>query len=159
MPKFKMSVTLNQHAEYDTARIADGTGASNQLNDVDVGKFVRMKGDSQYGMCAVGDEIEGILHSANDVAPQDGYNIGAVRKNGRVKVTLDGLQATPGTGVIAVGDYVVAGTPVARGTGLNGANPKVCKATAAPGALVHKWRVVSLDGTTAVGQTGLIERV
>lgn len=159
MPKFKMSVTLDQHAEYNTARIADGTGASNQLNDADVGKFVRMKGDSQYGMCAVGEEIEGILHSANDVAPHEGYNLGAVRKNGRVRVTLDGLQATPGTGVIAVGDYVVAGTPVARGTALGSAFPRVCRATAAASALVHKWRVISLDGTTAVGQTGLIERV
>ena len=76
----------------------------------------------------------------------------------RVAVTLDGLQATPGVGVIAVGDYVVCGTVTARGTALSGP-PKVCKATASASDLVFKWRVVSLDGTTAVGQTGLIERV
>ena len=59
--------------------------------------------------------------------------------------------------MIAVGDYVVAGTVVARGTALAGAFPKVCKATAAATGLVYKWRVVALDGTTAVGQTALIE--
>jgi hypothetical protein len=94
-----------------------------------------------------------------EVATEDGYAVGGVQKNGRVAVTLDGLQATPGTGVIAVGDYVVAGTVVARATALSGAKPKVCKATAAATGIVCKWRVVSLDGTTAVGQTGLIEFV
>jgi hypothetical protein len=96
---------------------------------------------------------------------------------------LDGLQATPGTGAIAVGDYVVAGTATAKGTSVAG-YPKVCKATNQPGATVTSadnvvgninaaiakvvdstkvaqfgWRVVSLDGTTAVGQTATIERV
>ena len=73
-------------------------------------------------------------------------------------MTLDGLQATPGTGAIALGDYVVCGTVVAKGTSLAGAYPKVCKATTQTG-MYFAWRVVSLDGTTAVGQTALIERV
>jgi hypothetical protein len=139
--------------------MADGTGASNQLNDSDVGKFVKLAGDSQYGLCAVGNEIEGVMDSGPDNATFDGYNVAGVRKNGRVRVTLDGLQATPGTGVIAVGDFVVAGTIVARNTSLAEAPPKVCKATAAASGVVHKWRVVSLEGTTAVGQFGLIEKV
>lgn len=159
MAKFKFGVTLNQLADITTARIADGAGDANQLSDADVGKFLKLAGDSQYGLCAVGNEIEGFLNTAADVAKQDGFAIGGVQRNGRVAVMLDGLQATPGTGVIAVGDYVVAGTVVARGTSLGGALPKVCKATAAATGIVHKWRVVSLDGTTAVGQTGLIERV
>lgn len=163
MAKFQMKEIISPYDTNVTARIADGTGASNQLNDIDVGKFVKLVGDSQYGLCAVGNEIEGILDTANDIAPQDGFNLGGVRgtkAGARATVTLDGLQATPGTGVIAVGDYVVAGTVVARGTGLAGVSPKVCKATAAANTLIHKWRVVALLGTSgAVGQTATIERV
>lgn len=158
MAKFKFGVILNEDTMF-TARLGDSTTpATNPLADADVGKFVKMIGDSQYGLCAVGNEIEGVMNSVN-VATQDGYAIGGVQREGRVAVTLDGLQATPGVGVIAVGDYVVAGTVVARGTALGSAKPKVCKATATAAELVHKWRVVSLDGTTAVGQTGLIEFV
>lgn len=158
MAKFQMKETLSPYRINDTARLADGTGAANQLTDADVGKFVKLVGDSQYGLCAVGNEIEAIVETANEQV-QDGFYIGSIRKDGRVTVTLDGLQATPGTGVIAVGDYVVASTPVARGTSLSGAYPKVCKATAAATAILFKWRVVALYGTGAVGQTALIERV
>ena len=159
MAKFQFKETLDQLAQIVTARIADGAGESNQLADADVGKFVKLAGDSQYGLCAVGNEIEEVLDSLNDGPTQDGYQLGGVRTNGRVKVTLDGLQATPGTGTIAIGDYVVAGTVVARGTSLGGAYPKVCKATAAATGIVQKWRVVALYGTGAVGQIALIERV
>lgn len=159
MAKFQFGVTLNELAQIETARVADGTGAANQLADADVGKFVKLAGDSQFGLCAVGNEIEGVLDSINSGPTQDGYQLGGVRRNGRVKVTLDGLQATPGTGTIAIGDYVVAGTVVARGTSLAGAPPKVCKATAAATGLVQLWRVVALYGTGAVGQLALIERV
>jgi hypothetical protein len=158
MAKFKFGVILSEDT-MTTARLGDSTTpATNVLADADVGKFVKLIGDSQYGLCAVGNEIEGVMNSVN-TATQDGYAIGGVQEEGRVAVTLDGLQATPGTGVIAIGDYVVAGTVVARGTTLGNVKPKVCKATAAGSALNFKWRVVSLDGTTAVGQTGLIEFV
>lgn len=161
MAKFKFGPLVDS-TQVVTARTADGTGPTNQLAEADVGKFVKLVADSQYGLCAAGNEIEGILVAGNYPAPQDGFNLGSVATGGqplRVRVTLDGLQATPGTGTVAFGDYVVAGTPVARGTALNGAFPKVCKATAGAADLVHKWRVVSLDGTGAVGQTALIERV
>lgn len=158
MAKFQMDVTLNQLADYTTARLGDGASGVNLLADADVGKFVKMIGDSQYGLCAVGNEIEGVVNSGPEGATYDGFAVGTVRKNGRVKVVLDGLQATPGTGVIAVGDFVVAGTVTARGTVLP-SYPKVCKATAAATGIVHKWRVVALSGTTAVGQIALIEKV
>lgn len=156
MAKFQMKETVDQLARIVTARVADGTGPANQLNDVDVGKFVKLVGDSQYGLCAVGNDIEGVLETANEMGTQDGFNIGSVRYNGRVTVTLDGAQAD-GTGNIAIGDIVVAGAPAARGTAVGG-YPKVRKATAAAN-VVHKWRVVALYGTGAVGQTALIERI
>lgn len=157
MAKFQMKETLDQLAKIVTARVADGTGIANQLNDADVGKFVKLVADSQYGLCAVGNDIEGVLETANEMGTQDGFNIGSVRYNGRATVTLDGLQGTPGTGTIAVNDIVVAGTPVARGTAIVG-YPKVCKATT-PANVNFKWRVMALYGTGAVGQTALIERI
>lgn len=163
MPKFKFGVTLDPYKINRTARLADGPGATNLLSKADNGKFGKLVGDSQYGLCAVGNEIEAVLVVADDIAPQDGYTLGSYKNDigDRVLVTFDGLQATPGTGTIALGDYVVAGTVVPRGTELGGTfpRPRVCRATAAASALVYKWRVVSLDGTGAVGQTGIIERV
>lgn len=158
MAKFQFNITLNQLADYATARLGDGASGVNLLTDADVGKFVKLIGDSQYGLAAVGNEIQGLVSSGPEGSTYDGFAVGTVRKNGRALVTLDGLQATPGTGVIAVDDFVVTGTVTARGTALPGA-PKVCKATAAATGLVHKWRVVALYGTTAVGQSALIEKV
>lgn len=158
MAKFKFGVILNLD-EAKTARMGNGAGTANPLSKLDAGKFLKLVGDSQYGLCAVGNEIEAVAQVIDDIAPNDGYVMGAYMEEGRVAVTLDGLQATPGVGVIAVGDFVVCGTPVALNTSLSGAKPKVCKATAAGSAVIFKWRVVTLDGTTAVGQTGLIEFV
>ena len=159
MPKFMMTELVDARDHVDTARLGAGTGSSNNWDDKEVGKFVKLVAESRYDLCSVGNEIEGIV-SALEPATLDGYTIGSVRKEGRVTVTFDGLQATPGTGTLAVGDYVVTGTASAKGTALTGA-VKVCKATAAATGIVHKWRVVSLGsaGTGAVGTTGVIERV
>lgn len=156
MPKF-IFTELVDIADVVTARLGAGTGSANNLTDKEAGKFVKLAGDSRYNLCAVGDEIEGRI-AALETATLDAYTIGSVQKEGRFEVTFDGLQATPGTGTLAVGDYVVCGTPVAKDTALSGP-AKVCKATAAGNTLNHKWRVVSLGsaGTGAVGTTGLIE--
>lgn len=155
MAKFKMQPTVGTEAI--AARLGAGSGAANYLTDLEIGKFVKLAGDSQYNLCAAGDQIEGAI-VAVDAYTVDDFSFGSVQTKERLKVTLDGLQATPGTGTIAVGDYVVAGTVVAKGTGLAGAYPKVCKATTQTG-MYFAWRVVSLDGTGAVGQTATIERV
>jgi hypothetical protein len=155
MAKFKMQPLIGTEAV--TARLGVGSGSSNYVDDKELGKVVKLVGDSQYNLCAQGDQIEGFISSVESFTADD-FSIGGVVTEGRFKVTLDGLQATAGTGVIAVGDYVVAGTPTAKGTALAGAYPKVCKATTQTG-MYFAWRVVSLDGTTAVGQTGTIERV
>lgn len=183
MAKFQMQPTGFKNPI--TARIGAGSGSANYVNDLEIGKFVKLAADSRYNLCSAGDPIEGQI-VAVEAYTADDYSVGTVdgAHGTRVKVTLDGLQATPGTGTIAVGDYVVCGTVVAKGTGLAGAYPKVCKATNQPGATVtaadntkanidaaiaklvdaqmvalHGWRVISLDGTTAVGQTATIERV
>ena len=154
MAKFKMAPLVD--TEVFTARLGAGSGSANYVTDVEIGKLVKLVGDSQYNLCAAGDQIEGQITSVEGYTADD-FSIGSVNECGRIRVTFDGLQATPGTGTLAVGDYVVAGTAVAKGTALSG-YPKVCKATTQTG-MYFAWRVVSLDGTGAVGQTGVVARV
>lgn len=159
MPRAFMMTPTAPFAPSKTARFGAGTGAANNLSTLDSSKFVKLVADSRMDLTAAGNEIEGLITSI-EPANQGGYSLGGYRDSGRVYVTFDGLQATPGTGVVAVGDYVVTGTVTAKGTVLPGA-PKVCKATAAATGIVFKWRVVSLGAvaTGAVGTVGVIERI
>lgn len=157
--KFQMRELIG--TETETARLGAGDTANDRLSDKDAGKIVKFAGDSRYDLAAAGDAIEGRVVSV-DTATSDGFSTGAVQKNGRMHVIFDGLQATPGTGSIAVGDYVVAGTAVAKGTAQPDAGPKVCKAsdqTAAKNS-PFAWRVVSIfTGNGGVGSTGCIAKV
>lgn len=170
--KFRMTETIHSE-KVRTARLGT-TGAGNQYDDKEVGKALKLSGDSAYVLCAAGDPIEGIVSSVN-LGLYDGFSIGGVVSTGYKEVTFDGLQATAGTGTVAVGDFVVTGTVVAKGTALT-APLKVTKATQQPGiteagavtdvndqlkVALFAWRVVSLGaaGTGAVGTTGIIERV
>lgn len=160
----------------EAVRLGGATAdAAGRLTDADKWKLVKFAGTDRYDLCVVGDIIEGIITSV-EPATSAGFTIGGVNKFDKMYVIADGLQATAGTGTIAAGDYVVCGTPVAKGTAI-GVNTyaKVCKATAQPGAvpadltaaaaqlamLKGMWRVVSLleAGTGAVGTTIVIERV
>lgn len=172
MPKFMIDETVSKSAA-KTVRLGAGSGSANNVTSAEVGKFVKLVGESRFNLASAGDAIEGYV-AAVENATQDGFTIGSVTDDGYKQVTFDGLQATPGTGVIAVGDYVVVGTVVAKDTALSGP-AKVCKATQQPGSVpadltaaglqarnaAYAWRVVSLGtaGTGAVGTTGVIERV
>lgn len=175
MAKFTMH-EMATSGEVVTARVCDGTGAGNAYSDADVGKFVKLAGDSRYAMCAVGDAIEGRVSSI-EVGSQDGFSIGGVvTEMPLMECVADGLVATPGTGTLAIGDYVVCGTVVAKGTALaNYRAGRVCQAsilaatlnnaaafTGAANAKSHfVWRVVSLGqvGTGAVGTAIVIQSV
>lgn len=143
-----------------TVRLGAGSGTSNNFDEKEAGKPVKLVGESRYDLASVGNEIEGFITSV-ELATSAGFSVGGILQVDRILVTFDGLQATPGTGAVAIGDYVVTGTPVAKGTALGTAYPKVCKATAAGNTLNFKWRVESLGtaGTGAVGTTGVIARV
>ena len=154
MAKFQMKELVG--TELITARLGAGSGSANYVDDKEIGKPVKLVGDSQFNLCAAGDQIEGFI-GAVETYTADDFSIGSVQTDGRKRVTLDGLQATPGTGVCAVGDYVVAGTAVAKGAALT-VPPKVCKATTQTG-MYYAWRIVSLEGTGAVGQIAVIERI
>lgn len=144
-----------------TVMLGAGQGSANNMSSVDADKLVKLVADSRYDLCVAGDEIEGTI-VAVEQATQNGYSIGSVAKYkaGQMMFALaDGLQATPGTGTLAIGNIVVAGTVTAKGTALT-TYPKVCVATT-PANVVHKWRVVALSdsGSGAVGQRVTIERV
>lgn len=155
MAKFKMQELIG--TEPVTARLGAGSGSANYVTDVEIGKAVKLIADSQFNLCAAGDAIEGFI-TAVETYTADDFSIGSVQVHGRKRVILDGLQATPGTGTCAVGDLVVAGTATAKGTPLTTYCPKVCKATSQSAALFN-WRIVSLEGTGAVGQYATISRV
>lgn len=154
-----------------TARLGT-TGA--KFNTDDVGKLVKLAAESQYNLCAAGDAIEGVV-AAVETATSGGFSIGSLFKRGTIFAIADGLQATPGTGTLAIGDFVVCGTVTALNTKLP-SFPKVCKSTFQPYAAeaaaltdvndmvktaLFGWRVESLGtvGTGAVGTTVVIVRV
>lgn len=142
-----------------TVRLGTGGGAD-FYSDKDEGKLTKLSAESRHVLSAVGDEIDGIITSVES-APSNGYSIGGVARliiGDYMYATADGLQATPGTGVLAINDICVAGTQTAKGTVLT-AYPKVCKATT-PANVVQKYRVVSLtNGAGAVGTTVVLERI
>lgn len=158
MPKFLISETIHSE-KVKTVRL--GTTAAVYTNK-EVGKAVKLAGLDNYVLCSAGDAIEGIISSSkfDNEGKVDGYALGGIVDKGYKSVVFDGLQASPGTGAIAAGDFVVAGTVVAFGTALS-ASLKVVKATdqAAAKAAPFKARVVSLGaaGTGAVGTVGVIE--
>lgn len=157
MAKFLMTPTIYSE-KVITARIG-GNAAGTRGNDYDVGKFVKLGGDSNYVLVSSADAVEGVVTSV-ETGVYDGYSLGGVVTKGFVEATANGLQATPGVGVVAVGDYVLATAPAAIQTN-DTAPRKVVKATdqAAAKAAPFKARVVSLGtaGTGAVGTTVVID--
>ncbi len=132
-------------------------GLANNYSDVDIGKWVKVIGESAMGLCSVGDPIEAYITSV-EAATSAGFSIGGVQMEDSKFATADGLQGTPGTGVLAIGDLVVCGTVTPRGTALP-APARVCKATSQNVGLFN-WRVVSLGtGAGVAGTTVLIEEL
>ncbi len=161
MAKFLISPTTGSFPQnIITARL--GAGASNtRFTDVDVGKGVKLVGDSRYGLLSAADPIEGICTSV-ETGVYDTYVLGGVQTKGYVNATAYGLQATPGTGVIAVGEYVYAAAPAAVQVAETlSTTIRVVSATtqATAAGLPFKARVVSLGpvGTGAVGTAIVIE--
>ena len=159
MPKFLITPTTQNQITV-TARLG-GNAAGTRANDNDVGKGVKLVGDSNYGLLAAADAIEGVITSV-ETGVYDGYSLGGVQSKGYIDATAYGLQATPGTGAITVGQYVLAAAPAAiqvketLSTTLRvvSATNQATAATAAFNA-----RVVSLGpvGTGAVGTAIVIE--
>jgi hypothetical protein len=151
MAKFLFTPTVYSE-KVVTARLG-ANAANTRANDNDVGKFVKLGGDSNYVLVSAADAIEGVVTSV-ETGVYDGYSLGGVVSKGFVEATANGLQATPGVGALAVGEYVLATAPAAIQVA-DTAPRKVVKATdqAAAKAAPFKARVVSL-GTAASGAVG-----
>ena len=160
MAKFHISETIYSE-KVKTVRL--GTTVQ-KYGNAEIGKAVKLSASDAYALCAPGDAIEGVVSSSNlaNQGTVDGFAIGGIVNTGYKAVTFDGLQATPGAGVIAFGDYVVVGTVTPFGTALAG-DLKVTKATdqAAAKSGPYSARVVSLGvaNSGAVGTAGVIEFV
>lgn len=174
MPKFTITETIHSERVLSTRLGSNTVALGGGYTDKEAGKAVKLAAESRFVLSAVGEPIEATISSVN-LGVYDGFSIGGIVNQGYKDVTFDGLQATPGTGVVALGDFVVTGTVVAAGTALT-VPVRVCKGTIQPGITVatvigdvnvqinaakFMWRVVSLGsvGTGAVGTTGVIERV
>lgn len=159
--KFQVKSTINSSITM-TVRLGAGTGSANWVTGSDTLKWIKLTAESRYDLCAAGDDIEGWISSV-DTSSADNYSTGGRTRGGLVDVCFDGAQATPGTGTVAVGDYVVCGTVVARNTALTTSFPKVCTATtqATAKSSPYAMRVVSLGtvGTGAIGTYGVAEHV
>lgn len=144
-----------------TVRLGAGSTANDRFDLREQGKAVKFVAESRYDLCVAGDEIEGFISSVT-AASQNGFSTGGITDKDLQWVTADGLQATPGTGAILVGDYVLAGAITAKGTAL-ARFAKVTKATTQANvkASPFSWRVLSLGpvGTGAVGTDIVIKRM
>lgn len=123
-------------ADSEAVRLGATADAAGNLSYKELWKLVKLSATDTYDLAAAGDAFDGAITSIEPATSQ-GWTIGGVNKKDKMSVTADGLQATPGTGTLAAGDYVVCGTVVAKGTALAAtAYVKVCKATNQPGATV-----------------------
>ena len=159
MAKFLITPTTQNQITV-TARLG-GNALATRANDNDVGKGVKLVGDSNYGLLAAADAIEGVITSV-ETGVYDGYSLGGVQSKGYIDATAYGLQATPGTGAITVGQYVLAAAPAAiQVKETLSTTLRVVSATnqATAATAAFKARVVSLGpvGTGAVGTAIVIE--
>lgn len=159
MAAFKLYKTVNSPmALIITAAL--GATAGTTLGSVDVGKTLKLAAGDKYVPCAAGDHFDGVL-VAVDSGPtvNDGFNLGSVQKNREIEAVV-GVGGT----TVAVGDFVVAGVPLAVGTA---GDPQVSKMTmpidlATSLAIFGKplWKVLTiLTSTGTAGSRVLIGRV
>ena len=84
MAKFLITPTTQNQITV-TARLG-GNAAGTRANDNDVGKGVKLVGDSNYGLLAAADAIEGVITSV-ETGVYDGYSLGGVQSKGYIDAT------------------------------------------------------------------------
>ena len=147
---------------YVSAALGASTAA--KLSDLDIGKVVKLGGDSRYIVASAGDQIEGFLKGVQPNTVNDGFSFGTVQ------VKEQKVVVNAGAGVIAIGAFVVAAAQPAVGTAIalvssgryKGERPAPVRVATAPEleASHFKWRVTShLGGAGAVSAPMLIERI
>lgn len=145
---------------YDsTVSAALGVNAAGKLTSADLGKAVKLIADSNYGVCADGNEIEGVLLAVEPYTVKDGFGFGTIQTKERV------VAINKDVGVLAIGAYVVAAAQAAVGTANTVVASGTQKGTYGPyvkagAGVIFRWRVVAHFGGAGVVDTPiLIERV
>ena len=143
-----------------------GVDKNNKFADADAGKAVKLGTSHNYVPVAAGDDIEGFCDSIQPETQGGGFSYGGVQIDGWRQAQVGANQGgTP----MAVGDYVVADTPVALGTA-GMAKVKTGAAFAQSGTTPFAvtlptpkkffWRVYEIvTGTGVAGDTVLLLRV
>lgn len=143
---YKKYLRVDPYVPDRTEALGDNTG---QFSDSDLGKPVKLNAGGYCELCASGDEIYGFV-SAVEAYTEGGHSVGSVSADVNKQA-----YAVDEAGGLAIGDLVVAGTPVALGTKApNGGN--VIAATSTP--VIHKWMVVETYGGAA-GDKVLLQKV
>jgi hypothetical protein len=127
-----------------------GADSSNKYVENDIGKGVKLNAAAVgYIPLAKDDEIEGVVVALSPETVNDGFSFGSVQKNRRAEAVVGASEL----GTVAVGELLVADTPIAQGTaGIIRVYP------GAP--TTHLWRCIAIvTGTGAAGDTILMERV
>ena len=133
----------------DVVSAALGVDADNGYVEADIGKGVKLAANNNYVPLAKDDEIEGIVVALSPETVNNGFTFGSVQKNRRVEAVVGASEL----GTVAVGELLVADTPVALGT--------AGVIQVYPGApTVHLWRCIRIvTGPGAAGDTILMERI
>jgi len=163
MTDFNFTELVNSpHADIISAALGATAGL---FSDTDVGQAVKMGVASDYVQAVDGDELEGFVTSVEVVTVNAGMSFGSVQRNMRVVAQVASNEG----GTMAVGDFVVVGTPIALGTA-NG-KPQVKIGVAASQLTSanytytektpnnHMWKCIRLvSGTGVAGDSVLLER-
>ena len=136
-----------------TFMLGNNTAESATITDKDIGKAVKIVGDSRVAFCADGDEIAGQLISVEPNQTSGGYKVGTVRAVNSPLFDATLANAT----ALAIGDELVAAAQAAIGTP-NGTPPYhvrmlVKKATTALGGGQRLKVVAFQSGAGANGST------
>lgn len=126
-----------------------GTGSAQVWTDKEIGKALKLSASDDSTMVHVtgGDEIFGFLKAVAIGTVNDGYGHGSVQIEGWMEAKVGANQ---GGSAMAVGDWVVADTPVAHGT----AGMATVKTSA---SAKQGWQVMRiLSGTGVAGDSVLL---
>jgi hypothetical protein len=125
-----------------------GPNAATKYTQADIQKAVKLGSAANHVLCVSGDELEGFIDSV-DAATEGGFSFGGVARctrGSRVDAQVGAGQA----GNLGVGALVVAADQLAIGTK---GRPQVMAGAPA----THKWRVMTVRGTGAVGTMVVLE--
>lgn len=152
MPNFAMGVTTEIINRGKSAALGSATGQAWGTN-TDTYKPVKLVGDSRYGLCADGDNVEGFVAAVEGFTVNGGYAFGTVA----ILAPGDTFKVQVST-AYAIGDLLVAGANAAVGVANTVAGlPLMKKPGSAPTGTPFLYRVVSGSGTA--NTAAVVQRV